>query len=204
MRSSRATCSSNPNCPPASDLADRTVAAGTRLTAQLEARLLDDIQTKDRRPSFAAKSMLWLICLWFPFIQPALEGFLHMTAEGGPIDIARGALTIVTALSASHLLASFGVVAAIFVMILAGMYVRALRAVRRAREATDTTSPIRDAVDELMIHEIVLPLIRPFDDRLGKTDHDTHAPGSVTRSRIPRPHAVSTRGPRPEPRPQCC
>ena len=73
---------------------------------------------------------------------------------------------IVSALSAVHLLAGLAVVTGIYVAILAGMYARALRAIRLFRAEQDECSPIAEAVDELLISEAVAPLVLPFQDRL--------------------------------------
>jgi hypothetical protein len=55
------------------------------------------------------------------------------------------------------------------VAILAGMYVRALRAVRKAsgeQEGEGGSLSLVEAVDEVLVSEVLLPFVSPFKDRL--------------------------------------
>jgi hypothetical protein len=152
--------------PGAEGLAARVTTAAKRVVPLLEARLLDDIRALDRKPSMIGKTALWLIFLWFPFLQPLLAGGLEMFANGGTVRLAHGLYTIVSALSAAHLLAGFAVVAGVYVALIAGMYARALRAVGRARGQQDGWSPMTQAVDEILITQVLAPLTEPFRERL--------------------------------------
>lgn len=155
-----------PELPKASSLAKRVSAAARTLVPRLETRVIDEIRHNDRRPSLLGKAALWLILLWFPFVQPILAGGLEIFAESGTIRLAHGLYRVVSALSAAHLLAGFGVVLGVYVALLAGMYARSLRAVRHARSQQHASSPITEAVDDTLVSEVVLPMAKPFQKRL--------------------------------------
>ena len=155
--------------PTADELEKRATEAALPLAPQLEQRLLDDIRQRDRRPSIVGKAALWLILLWFPFAQPVSEGVLRMLSEGDALNITLWLYKIVSALSADHLLSGFAVVVGIYVAILAGMYARALRAVRNAYGRYDEQSGssfLANVVDDILVSEIIVPLVNPFQDRL--------------------------------------
>jgi len=135
------------------------------LVPRLEARLIESIREADGRPSILGKMALWLVLLWFPFLQPVLAGLLEIFAEGGSLQLAHGLYRIVSALSAVHLLSGFAVVAGIYVGLLAAMYARALRAVRTARHRQDQSSPVAQAVDGILVSHVAVPLVRPFQHR---------------------------------------
>jgi hypothetical protein len=152
-------------------LTQRATAAAQSLIPQFEARLLESIRQGDRKPGFFGKSFLWLILLWFPFLQPVLEGGLAMVAETGVWNWTQGLYRIVSAFSALHLLMGFAVVAIVYVAILAGMYARCLGTVRTALTGTDNEDPhtrLTDSVDEVLVTEILIPLVQPFQERLDR------------------------------------
>jgi hypothetical protein len=65
----------------------------------------------------------------------------------------------------------FAVVALVYVAILAGMYSRSLRAVRTALKGydePDRPSRFAEAVDDVLVAEVVAPMARPFQDRLDR------------------------------------
>jgi hypothetical protein len=130
--------------------------------------LLEHLREHDRRPSIFARAALWFVFLWFPFLQPVLTGVLEMFSDTGTFEVARGAYRIVSALSAPHLLAGFAVVAGFYVAVLAAMYARRLRALRCARDEHARIPSIQEAVDEVLVSEVVAPLIRPFHDILDR------------------------------------
>ncbi len=152
--------------PSAERLAERVRTTTVALVPRLEAWLIDDIRRQDRRPSILGKAALWLIFLWFPFLQPILAGALEMFAETGTLKLAHGLYRIVSALSATHLLAGFAVVVGIYVALIAVMYARALRAVHRLRSERHDASPIATAIDEILVSQAIVPLAQPFQDRL--------------------------------------
>ncbi len=152
--------------PVTSTLEKRMATAADKLVPHLEGRLLDEIRRGDRKPGILGKTALWLILLWFPFLQPILSGVLEMLADSGTIQLAHGMYRVVSALSAVHLLAGFAVVAGVYVALLAGMYARGLRNIRRVRSREDASSPVAEAVDELIVSEVVVPLATPFERRL--------------------------------------
>lgn len=152
-------------------LSQRVTTAACRLIPQFEARLIEAIRQDDRKPGVFAKGFLWFILLWFPFLQPVLEGGLAMYIETGVWNWAQGLYRIVSAFSARHLLMGFAVVALVYVALLAGMYARSLRAVRTALAGTDHDDPhtlLMDSVGEVLVTEILVPLIQPFQEHLDR------------------------------------
>lgn len=152
--------------PQTEELRRRAVSATRHLPAQLETRLVAAVRAGDHRPSVLAKAGLWLILLWFPFLQPVLAGMLEMFSEPGGWRLAHGLYRMVSALSAVHLLAGLAVVAVIYIAILAGMYARGLHAIRRARDKQSESSPMSDAIDEIFVCEVVAPLVQPMQERV--------------------------------------
>ena len=106
-----------------------------------------------------------MILLWFPILQPVSAGLLKVFSGDGTLQLTHGLYLIVTALSATHLLAGLAIVGVIYVALLAGMYVRALRAVRSARSRTGTASAVADAIDEILITQVCAPMAKPFYQR---------------------------------------
>ena len=152
--------------PSATVLVERALAAARRLPPRLEARVLEEIRGGDRKPSLFGKAALWLILLWFPFVQPVIEGGLETYAATGAWNFAHGLYRIVSAFSAIHLLAGFAVVGVIYVAVLAGMYARGLRAIRRRHDEQTHSALFDDAVDEILVFEVAVPVVKPFRDRL--------------------------------------
>jgi hypothetical protein len=155
--------------PGAKQLTQRASTAAQRLIPQFEARLIDSIRQKDRKPGVLGRFALFAILLWFPFLQPLLEGGLSFFLETGTWQWARGLYLIVSVLSATRLLMGFAVVAIVYVAILAGMYARSLRAVRKALAGPDHGSPstrLAESLDQVLVTEILVPLIEPFQQRL--------------------------------------
>lgn len=151
--------------PDSTTLADQATAGIHGLGPAIEKKLLDTIRGKDRRPSLLGKAALWCVLLWFPLVQPIAEGILEILSQGGTIDTVHGLYKIVAALSAPRLIAGIAIVVAVYVALLAGMYARGLRAVRRARELQDESSPWTQGVEETLTTQVALPLARPFLDR---------------------------------------
>lgn len=152
--------------PEAATLADSTETAMRGLPARLDREFIEAIRRADRRPSLFGKLALWLILIWFPFLQPVAQGVLEILAEGGPFHLTRGLYHIVTALSAAHLLMGFAVVGIIYLGLLAAMYARSLRSVRRKRQAGVGEARTIDAVEQTLCSEILMPISNPFRDRL--------------------------------------
>lgn len=161
----------DPRVPSAAVLADQARSAAHHLIPQFESRLLDEVRQRDRRPGLFARAGLWFVFLWFPFVQPVLEGGLALYAETGAWQWARGLYHIVSAFSALHLLMGFAVVACVYVALLAAMYARSLRSVRAVLAGTDRQGPnarLAELVDDVLIAEVFVPLIRPFQERLNQ------------------------------------
>lgn len=151
--------------PDAAVLHARVMSEARTLVPRLEARLIESIREADRRPSILGKAALWLVFLWFPFLQPVLAGLLEIFADGRTLQLAHGLYRIVSALSAAHLLSGFAVVVGIFVGLLAAMYARALRTVRTSKYRQDQSSPVAEAVDEILVSQVAVPLVKPFQSR---------------------------------------
>jgi hypothetical protein len=157
--------------PKASALAERALVGVKRSIPLFETQLLNDLCARDRRPGIGARAGLWFILLWFPFVQPVLEGGLALYVETGAWHWAKGLYRIVSAFSAMHLLLGFAVVAAVYVALLAGMYARCLRSVRSVLAGTDSAGPngrLAESVDDVLTTEVLVPLIRPFQERLNR------------------------------------
>lgn len=148
--------------PHADRLTDRLTAAVGALPAQVERELIEDLRFKDRKPSFIGRGLLWLVFLWFPILQPVAAGILEMMAAGETWDLVRGLARIVAALSAVHLLAGFAVVAIIFALLIAGMYARCLKDIRRRRSETVTADALAQRIDSLLLAEVASPLLQPY------------------------------------------
>jgi hypothetical protein len=136
------------------------------LGPRLERRLIDSVRADDRRPSRWLSLFLWSVLLWFPLIQPIAAGLLEMAANPEMKGLAQGTLQIVLAFGAANLLAGFAVVGVVYVIVLAVMFARARKAVRKARFQLVESTPILDAVDDALTDTILLPLARPFHRRL--------------------------------------
>jgi hypothetical protein len=165
--------------PLAETLVRRVRSAADRVPGRIEARMMASLRSarRSRIAGFLGNSMLWLTLLWFPLLQPIAAGMLEIYAEPGAFRWAHGLYRVVSALSAAHLLAGLAVVVAIYLALIAGMYVRCLRSVRTAMGEhlslrPDATLP--EAVDRLLLDEFAAPLLRPIHDRLShlKRLHD--------------------------------
>jgi len=154
--------------PPARVIEKRLSKALGDLPQAWESDLLNDLRSRDRRPSIMAKAALWFITLWFPLLQPIAAGLLEMFVESDTVHLAHGFYRLVTALSAAHLLAGIGVVAGIYVAILAGMYTRALRAVRRGIEEEIMRGGIENLLDQALRVSVLDPLLAPAARRLDR------------------------------------
>jgi hypothetical protein len=154
--------------PAAAKLAERTRGALDGIGPRIERDVIDSIRQRDKRPSFLGRAALWLILLWFPLIQPVSEGVLQIAAVEGAFDLIKGVYKVVAALGAVQLLAGFAVVTLIYVALLAGMYARSLRAVRRTLDTQSTDSVWSQAVDEVFATQVVVPLVEPFHERSEK------------------------------------
>jgi hypothetical protein len=146
----------------------RVAGESTMLVAEIDDEILASLRQAYRGPSFVTRGLLWIILLWFPLGQPIVEGILKLIGAGGKTDILGGALTIVSALSAAHLLIGLVFVAFVYTIILATMYARCVGHVRRARRlsadsaATDDTQALAERIDDLLVAEVVGKASRPF------------------------------------------
>lgn len=154
--------------PAVADLASDSAARAAALPASLDRQVLDDIQAADGKPSWWGRAALWLILLWFPLLQPMLQGLLEVCVETGTWHTIHGAYRIVSALSAPKLLAGLLVVIVIFVALLAGMYAWALRAIQSARTAAECYERCCEAIDNLIVDEVAVPLLQPFQAALDR------------------------------------
>lgn len=155
-----------PDLPRADRLATATAAEMRRLGRDLDQHLIEAIRERDRKPSLIARLGLWFLLLWFPLLQPLAEGLLTIVAPDGTVDLMLGLAKLVSTLGASKLLLGLITPVGIYVAILAGMYVRAQRDVHRFRQVQNEESPLPDAVDQVLVEQIIVPLSTPFAQRL--------------------------------------
>ncbi len=133
-------------------------AAADRLEIELESRLFDCLRAADAPPRRWKKIAVWAVLIWFPLVQPVLEGVLEMASLESTFRFVHGVYRVVLALGASRLLTGLAVVGGVYVVILTAMYANSLRDVRRLRESGDDESPVAEAIDEILLEEIVAPL----------------------------------------------
>jgi hypothetical protein len=149
-------------------LARRITSRATSLVADLDDDLLASLKASYRRPAFPKRWLLWAMLIWFPLVQPLTEGVLKLLGAGGKIDILGGALQVVMALGATHLLTGLAFVAFVYFIILATMYARCVRQVRRSRhDAAGETNgaeglSIAEGIDDLLVSEVVGGAVGPF------------------------------------------
>lgn len=147
------------------DLARQAKDEADQAAGDFESRLLETLRKTDRLPGRPQRYALWAVLLWFPFLQPILQGMLDVGqggAGGSVFLVSRGLYAIVTALGPTKLLIGFSFVAAVYVIILTVMYARALKAVRDLREKSRQASPMVDLVEALLMEHTVLPLLDPL------------------------------------------
>lgn len=147
-------------------MADELRRAGTELTAECETRLLESLSAETPPPRAWMKAAVWCVILWFPLAQPILEGVLHMMSAQGAAGTAAGLYQIVAALGAVKLLSGLLAVCVIYVVALAVMYARSLRAVRRWRSDPARASEALALLRELLDAEVAGKLLRPFAEKL--------------------------------------
>lgn len=150
-----------PEFPASQELTANARSAARALVPAVERRMLDELGEPGPRAGKLGRAALWLVLLWFPLLQPMLKGGLEMYLAHTRPSVLRGVYAIVTTLSAGHLLASLGVVALVYVAILAGMHVRAFGAVRRWRQET-VIELLTDEVENLLLEKGLAPLLKPF------------------------------------------
>ncbi|MBN2561334.1 MAG: GTPase domain-containing protein [Phycisphaerae bacterium] len=149
-------------------MAQRISSRAATLVAELDEDLLVSLNQAYGRPAVWKRWLLWAMLIWFPLAQPLAVGLLKLAGAGGEIDRLGGALQIVVALGATHLLTGLVFVAFVYVIVLAAMYARCVGQVRRARRHTggetevDNGGQIVDRVDDLLVSEIIGGVSRPF------------------------------------------
>ncbi|MFQ5424647.1 MAG: hypothetical protein ACE5F9_11785 [Phycisphaerae bacterium] len=145
-------------------IAERIRTRAATLVTELDQVVIDSLRDSARGPRFWQRWLLWLVLFWFPLGQPLAEGLLQLSNR----NMAAGLLSVVRALSATHILTGLAVVLVIDVLVLAVMYARCVRDVRRSRETAgaDTDGAgrwtIADRLDDLFVSEAVGAMARPF------------------------------------------
>lgn len=154
--------------PKPASIADRVQRRTALLVSEIDDETLSGLKQAYRRPSFLRRWAMWLVLLWFPFLQPIIAGSLNILGAGGSFDLLTGLAQIVTALSAAKLLTGFLFSLLVYVIILATMYARCVSAVRKARRiagpAGDDGELIAERLDDLLVTEVVGCLAAPFAD----------------------------------------
>lgn len=150
---------------------ERTLARSARsaigrLATRLDQHMMEDVAARDRKPGFFRKSLLWLVFLWFPILQPMFDGALEIVLLDSGLSVLQAIHKIVRMLSAPALLLGFSMSLLVCVTLLAAMYVRALRDVRRARLADADESPAVEAVEEALVETLLVPVMGPLEAKL--------------------------------------
>ncbi|MCO6438716.1 MAG: GTPase domain-containing protein [Phycisphaerae bacterium] len=156
--------------PQAESLAGSLVDALDRSATTLEEELLEQVGSRRKRGNLFGRLGLLFILLWFPIIQPVAAGLLEIAGEEGAWHTTRGLYRVVSALSATHLLAGFGVVAGVYLAILSIMHARCLRRIRRVLAPSGGSVLAERAVDMSIAEAWVTPLRRPFVEQLRRLE----------------------------------
>lgn len=151
-----------------------SLATGLRRGTLAFARRLEEEQLRQssRGGRFRAACVnlfLWWTLLWFPLLQPVSLAALSVLSGDG-MDYAKAAIVVVTSLGAGHLLASLGVVAAIHVAVLALLHSSGRRRLRALRGPEAMSAALRDGVEEVLEHDVLEPLARPFAEAAAELD----------------------------------
>ncbi len=163
--------------PDPTDLADRCVVRCRRIVEDLDRQEIESLKQAGRSPGWIARGLLYVTLIWFPLVQPLVEGSLELLSGGGATSVMHGLYTLVRALRADQLILGFLVVLGIYVACLAMMYARCVREVRRQRGDVGSTfelagapgKPMTDAscpdpadeVDRVIVEEVVSPVLGP-------------------------------------------
>ncbi len=143
-------------------IAGRIKARATMLVTELDQAVIGSLRDSARGPRFWQRWLLGFVLFWFPLGQPLAEGLLQLSNR----NIAAGLLSVVRAISATHILTGLAVVLVIDVLVLAVMYARCVVAVRQSRQPADTDVAgrwtIADRLDDLFVSEAVGAMSRPF------------------------------------------
>lgn len=156
----------------ASAIGDRIKTGAATLVSDLDQSVIDTLRGTYRRPGILRRGLLWLVLLWFPFVQPLAQGFLEITGE---FNLIRGSLQVVRAFSATHLITGLAVVLAVYVLILSAMYARCVVVVRQARHPAEEGGAadrllIVERLDDLIVTESVGAMSRPFTELRDKLE----------------------------------
>ncbi|MCC7294181.1 MAG: hypothetical protein IT449_19130 [Phycisphaerales bacterium] len=147
-------------------MADELRRAGEELTLDCESRLIESISAETPPPRAWMQVAAWCVILWFPLAQPILEGVLHTMSAQGAAGTAAGLYQIVAALGAVKLLSGLLAVCVIYVVALAMMYARSLRAVRRWRNDPARASEALAILRALLDVQVAGKLLKPFAEKL--------------------------------------
>ncbi len=147
-------------------MADELRRGSEELTANLEAQLIESICEDLPPPRAWKKVAVWCVILWFPLAQPILEGVLHTMSAQGAAGTAAGLYQIVAALGAVKLLSGLLAVCVIYIVALAVMYARSLRAVRRWRSDPGRASEALTLLRGLLDAQVAGMLLKPFTEKL--------------------------------------
>lgn len=180
---------------------DERLAKPEELAAQIESELAElplrgdeevvDRLTRDYRPAFLGRLLVWAVLLWFPFVQPVAEGMLGLSGAAGLTAWLSGFYRVVLALGAAQLLQGLALVLVIDIAMLASIYggcVRDVQALRttpaglptgRGRRAfgrpaaADLQAEIDNLaqhVDSILLAGVIGPVLHPFELAAGRLD----------------------------------
>jgi hypothetical protein len=172
---------------------------------RMDQQVVDACRAEYRRPGPLGKLLVWLPLLWFPLVQPLVEGLLETVAAQGMLNTVHGLSLVVRAFGAASLLRGLLIVLLLYVFALAAMYARSLRAVRAARRGPAIQEDRAEGVEEdggdegayagllrqVLADEAFAPLAAPLEAAHGRlSDIDAEL---QTIAPEPRPGDTSTR-----------
>ncbi len=130
------------------------------------------------RPGLLRRTLVWVVLLWFPFVQPVAEGMLEMLSAGTRITAwVHGLYRVVWALGATQLLKGFALVVLVYAACLAAIYARCVRDVQALRrhgsegaatgferaDSRQEARPLAEAIDHYLLTEAGGATFRPFE-----------------------------------------
>ena len=118
-------------------------------------------------PGRLARFLIWFVLIWFPLLQPLLKGGLLLLAEHSIASGLRAAMIVVSALGPGSLVKGLAASGLVLFIVLAVMFARAIRDVRRERGSAvgqrgDATLYVDDVL-QILTDEIRAPVREPVE-----------------------------------------
>ncbi|MBI5764285.1 MAG: 50S ribosome-binding GTPase [Planctomycetes bacterium] len=148
-------------------LMKRIAAELVEKPAKLEDEIIAFLSAPPKPAGRLSRGAIWFVLFWFLLVQPILAGVLELAATRNLTDALRATAAIVSALGAGAFLKGLGAVVAIYLGILAIVYVRAVRDVCKQIEdknsAEEWRGPFETDVFDLLQNEILRPMLDQTD-----------------------------------------